>query len=318
MLAPTLGIVEHGDRCPQGDIATRVDDYLGDLPRGSLSAVANLSQADDTWTLRLELGDTERTFRAPRCETVLDAAAFVIAATIDPSLVDDVPEADPDPDPAVPEPDSVDWTPQARRQPQPPTPPHRPVVQQPSPLSLYAAVEVGADFGALPRAGLVVRPAIGVAGRVFVVAATGVFRTRSRAVSSATPDAAPEAGGDIGLWAVGVRGCGLPPLPWARVILPLCAGVEGGQVLGRGFGFDEAHDTTLPWLAVTASPGVGFAPIPSMALVLRGEAGVAPLQGEILIDGLGVVHGVRAIFGRVVVGLEVRFGGLKSRQTRSL
>ena len=121
-----------------------------------------------------------------------------------------------------------------------------------------------------------------------------------------------EVGGEIGHWSVGARGCWLPSLPPPRLSLPLCGAFEAGQVLGRGFGFDGAADDTIPWLALSLSPGVGFSPVPAFTLLARVEAGFAPLGGSLEIAGLAPVTDIGPVFGRFVGGVMVRFGARSS------
>ena len=162
-----------------------------------------------------------------------------------------------------------------------------------------------------PRVGLLVRPALGLGGPRWRAVLTAAFRTRSREVVD-TDLTEQEVGGDIGHWSVGARGCWLPKLPPPRLSLPLCGAFEAGQVLGTGFGFEGTDADTIPWLAMSLSPGVGFSPVPAFTLLARVEAGFAPLGGSLAIDGLGTVTVVGPVFGRFVGGVEVRFGARSS------
>lgn len=320
-------VVQDGERCPTMSLSDRTADYLG-RPASGVSVKATLTRRDDLWSLRLRIDDTERVFSAPHCDTVIDAGAFVVATTIDPS-VSDLAAGEPEPQSKPQRPEVVSprvgATPAAAVEPVEPPPtlssrssrsaPLPPPSTAPNGVVFIAGADVGVQFGSLPGAGLWVTPSLGVGGPRWRALVTGGFRTRSRALAPSDPGDgdAPDAGGDLGVWALGIRGCGLPAVGRPRLAVPLCGGVEAGQLLGSGFGFSSAQNTTLPWLAITASPGVAFVPTPRLSLVLAGEFGVAPLAGQFVIDGLGPVHRVGRVFGRFTVGAQVRFG---ARQTR--
>ena len=72
----------------------------------------------------------------------------------------------------------------------------------------------------------------------------------------------------IGVFAAGLRGCGVPRL--RRLEVPVCGGLEAGLVRGRGVGAALASSATdnLPWLALTAGPGLTWAVRPRLALSL--------------------------------------------------
>ena len=70
------------------DLSERVAHYLEAAETVASEPVAieaDLSEADGIWQLQLRYGEGgSRQFRARRCETVVDAAAFVVAVAIDP------------------------------------------------------------------------------------------------------------------------------------------------------------------------------------------------------------------------------------------
>lgn len=284
--------------CDEAGVTARVVEYLGGAEPPPADVKTRLQQHDDIWTIQVRIGDAEREFSAPQCATVIDAAAFVIAVTIDPSVAGrPVPPADAapvTPVTAVPQPSRktgpIDAT---------PSPP------RPSRIGMRFGAEFGVDFGALPLAGLLLRPSIGIGGRHFTASAIGAFRTRARARNADDPSA----GGDIGAWSLGARGCWTPKLGQTQLSLPACGAVESGQVFAKGFGFSTARSTTLPWLGLTVSAGLALALPRRFALIARVELGGAPLGGELFIEGLGPVHTLRRVFGRATVGIQFGLGG---------
>jgi len=91
-VAPTT-ITAGGEPCDGPSLEARVRTYVSADRQAQASLVvdANLRRsADGQWLLDLEIdkgGESSlRQLVAPHCETVLDAAAFVVAVAIDPSL----------------------------------------------------------------------------------------------------------------------------------------------------------------------------------------------------------------------------------------
>ncbi|MEM6989872.1 MAG: hypothetical protein AAF721_05230, partial [Myxococcota bacterium] len=85
---PGGGIVEHGETCPDGSVTARVAEYLGPDATVPLTIATTLQRRDDLWSLEVDIDGSRREFSAPHCATVIDAAAFVIAVTVDPTVAD--------------------------------------------------------------------------------------------------------------------------------------------------------------------------------------------------------------------------------------
>lgn len=348
-LAPPVEVHRRGSACEDAALDARIAHYLQASTAGDEAATtvdAELSREDDLWRLDLRVpadGDV-RTFRAAACGTVIDAAAFVVAVAIDPTVADaiDGPELSDlqrEPDapgdeptgaeaPRIAEPPATDDTetatprgtaaPGARSDREPaqapsdgPTDAERDRSSRPRRAPAIAlGASGGIQGGALPRVGALVRVEIGLLGRRWRADARGQVRTPSRAEVGS----APGVGGRVGAWSIGARGCGLPVVRVPGLDVPLCAGVEAGEVFAQGYGFDAARSARLRWAAVTVGPALTFAVVPALALIVGAEAGVSLLGGELVIDGLGSVHRVGSVFGRGFVGLEARFGGTRGRR----
>jgi hypothetical protein len=109
------------------------------------------------------------------------------------------------------------------------------------------------------------------------------------------PDEA--AGAALGLGAAGLRAC--PVLHPGRFEVPLCAGIWAGGLRGEGLGVERPRRVTDAWLAVELEPGLGYAPVPMLALRLGGD------RPELFrADPLAV---------RVTLALELRLRGERFR-----
>jgi hypothetical protein len=108
---------------------------------------------------------------------------------------------------------------------------------------------------------------------------------------------------------VGVSGCGLLRFgPRRRLELPLCAGVEGGQLRARGAGagLSEVRTARSPWYALLAGPGLAWHATSRFALWLDAEAVVLLGRARFVTDqGTTVVH-ASPVGARVLAGVELR------------
>lgn len=305
----------HGAECPGAVLAERVRTQLGDATVESIVDVdGTLRQRDDgQWELELAIvrGDDEpsvRSFVAPHCEIAIDAAALVVAIAIDPSrggaptTVPEAPEAG-EPEPATAERVAADRDAKPAEANTERTSAPPPTVPRARKRKAHGLVRAGGgvDGGALPRAAAFFEIAAGARGRGWRVEATGVFRLQSDARAQRDRDV----GGHFSLWAVGARACGVPA---KRVFeLPLCAAIEGGQLVAQGFGFAGARTTRRPWSAVTLGPGFAWVVRPNIALVVQAALGVPLVRSTIRVENLEVVHETGRVFGRGWIGFEGRF-----------
>jgi len=316
-VAPTT-ITAGGEPCDGPSLEARVRTYVSADRQAQASLVvdANLRRsADGQWLLDLEIdkgGESSlRQLVAPHCETVLDAAAFVVAVAIDPSLAGTgtSPAEPPVPEPAViPAPASEATPPQVAATgtttdattsstTSAATPPPRRRRQ------LHGIVRAGGglDGGALPRVGAMLEGAVGVGGKWFRLEATGLYRLQTTEPAIADP----RVGGRFSMWAFGGRGCGVPR--WKRVEFPLCAGLEGGRMIAQGFNLATNRTVRSPWGAATLGPGLAFKPHKNIALVLQAAIGFPFVRTRLTIENLGAIHRTGPVFGRLWVGFEGRF-----------
>lgn len=257
----------------------------------------------------------ERTFQALTCRTVTQAAALAIAIAVDPSVLDRLvapAQATPtaaEADPVVPQ-VAVPQEP-ATSSPGPTEPWLGPIVaaapaaegRRGEPSSAWRGLLGVAgllDGGALPGPGGGLAGAVGVLHGHFRGELVGAYRFATRRVAAADP----RVGGELMQWSVGARGCGVPRL--GAVEVPLCAGLDAGQTVGRGTGLREPFTSAQPWLAGLAEVGVAWPVRPWLALTARASLAVPMLRQDFTITGLGVVHRVGPVQGRGMVGLELR------------
>lgn len=279
----------------------------GRAPGPPIRVAVTVRRAADVWSADLALttadGPGARSVTGPTCASVSAAAAFITALVVDPDL------RVADPEPPAPEPAAIPEPPPPAALPEPPPsvaepapatspPPPRPATRRVRGLLRLAG---GLEALGMPGVGPALLPAVGLLGARWRVEASALYRAPTRAVR----DDAPNAGGAIRLWTVGLRGCGVVrPRP---LELPLCLGVEAGQARGDGFGVQDPARVRLPWLALTAGPALAWAPRPWLALWLGLDVAVPLLRGHFTVAGLGDVHTYAPASLRAALGLEARF-----------
>src|SRR5690606_24144102 len=109
------------------------------------------------------------------------------------------------------------------------------------------------------------------------------------------------------VWSVGAVGCGVPLVVEPRAEtgrasstweLPLCAGVEAGEVLARPRGLADARGGREPWVAAIAGPRLAWSPRPIFALVVAVEVVVPLLRPAFAVESYGDVARVGPAGGR--------------------
>jgi hypothetical protein len=169
-------------------------------------------------------------------------------------------------------------------------------------LGFSVGVLGGIDAFAMPGVAGQIRVLVGVKGRRWRSDVWGDYRFATDKESSVDPDA----GGRFSRWAVGARGCGLP-VDRPALQLPLCAGIEAGQIVGRGIGpnLNPRFTPRLPWVALTAAAGLWWYPITHLGL--GAEAGpVIPLwRHDFVIEGIDEpVHTLGPVALSALAGLQ--------------
>lgn len=246
--------------------------------------------AGGSWVLSLTIstpsGAQARELEAGSCEDLTDVAATLLAVALqEPAVVP--PPAPPQEEP--PPPKLPEATP-------PPVSDGEPVAPWRAVLGVTASVGLGPLPG--PAAALSIS-AGAERGRGRVEAEAEFWLPRDARVADG------EAGGSIALWTVGARGCGVPGV--GRVRVPLCAGVQAGQMVGRGERLDAPRRAALPWLAGEVVAGLRVGVHPNLALRADLSALVPVLRPGFTVDGLGTVHRAALVGGTGGLGLEARF-----------
>jgi hypothetical protein len=312
---------EAPEGCPAaGEARGRVTRFLGREPGlpgdPRVRAHVRITRRNALFVAELDLasddGSGQRRFEAERCEVVADAAAYMVAAMIDPSV--EPPEPEPAAEPELaPEPE-----PEVEVETEP-----EPVVLAPAPEPRASSSEGAAAPRTASRSrgriggALRIGPAVGV-GQLPSVAAgivggVAVLLPRLRLELVATHwlarparlDDRPEIGGDIRLTTGAVRVC---PLVLLRPIeIPLCGGFEAGSMHGRGVGVAEPATTRLPWAAFTAGAGLVWMPARWVGMWLDMALVVPVSRPVFVVENVGRVHQPAAAAFAGVLGVEVRF-----------
>ena len=316
--------------CPAAAFHEPLQRYLGARSFAAPRPVRARLRATspDRWQLDLTItGAAEATRRltADRCETIADAAAFIVAQALTDAAAPPPPQAPPQgliptppelpPDPSAPiatipePPTSPAIDPEPTPTPDPATPTIDRATQQPPPTAppppprpLRVALRLGGGLsgGALPTVGGELAGLLGLLGprwRVDLLV-RGVLPTRARSTVDPTISAR------LGLWALGARACAVPRR--AALEFPLCAGAEFGQVIARSDGLDRDGRAAVSWAAVTASPGLAWSPRPWLALVVSAQLAVAVIRHDFVVRGLPPLHSLGPVDAGAAFALEFR------------
>lgn len=320
--------------CPDAALAeARLRESLarseGEAP-GPVTAHVVVREVEGELEATLELGtawgESRRTLRAARCEDIADAVALVVATTIDPLLGIREPHdagavvepararPEPEPEPELPPlppveaaPPSTELSPRASpaTDGEPATEPAT-ADREPrrAPVIVLGAVGAGVGAGLRLRAGAVLDADLGVGWRWLRVLAIGSYTfADSRPVAGT-------ASGTITMraWSAGALGCGVPA--FGRFELPVCAGIEGGTMLGTGRGLPDGASASRPWVGVALRAGLHLRLTPRVALALDVHGiGVVlrPTFHVATTDGLEPVYTAAPVAGRAILGVQVRW-----------
>ncbi len=117
------------------------------------------------------------------------------------------------------------------------------------------------------------------------------------------------AGAKVGLFAAALRGCVVPRL--GRLEMPVCGGLEGGVVRGRGVGTTLASRVdSVPWLAVGVGPGLVWSVRPWLALGVQVDLVVPVVATKFTVVKQGVpdiIYEGSPAAGRAALAVEWRF-----------
>jgi hypothetical protein len=319
--ADALGLEWHApERCPQREaIAARVHALLPGLGDRwpPVQVHGRIDLASEGWTVNLrfesERGVDERRFSGPDCATLGDAAALVIAVSLDPVDValtlaaDEVDSAwarAPEPEPKL-EPEPL-ADPPPNDEPQSPPPLHVTVRDAPPPNSdpapidarfLLAAVS-GGGYGPLRLAHAAAGIELGAFGPWWRATVRGLWlppRIQGLGHGNA---------GRFDGFALAARGCAVP---WRRrVEFPICAGLEAGALRGRGVGSTPApREGALPWVAVVLGPSLRWGLRERLAIGLDLELLASVVRGGFTIDE-ALVQSITPAGVRALATVELR------------
>lgn len=294
--------------------AARPLDTTGAVLRSADGAIVDAPEGGYRLRLRMEVPQgtsVERTLHDESCEVLAETAALMIAATIDPSAAsrppptrEVKPEPAPEPEPAPP-PQPPPSPPPAAKKTTPP--PRRCEVGRSRlrerPADLRPCVELdasaGVQLGILPKVagpGVDIDVALQWSRLRFELGASHWFRRPARVEG--------DRGGELQLSVGSLGACAR--LGRARIEAPLCAGGELGAMYGRGVGVDAPRSERVLWAAAWAGPRIAFVPVRRLVIGASVDLVVPLARYRFEIDGVGVVHRVGPVGGRIRLGFGVR------------
>jgi len=294
------------DECPaEADVIAEIERLLGgDVDWSaweSLGAEIVATPADGGWRVVVTTKDPEgvREVVGASCAEVAQAAALVVAMTIDPDKALAA-ATEPKPEPET----RVESTESAGDGEIPP--PIRPAESTEAsakaaaprrarlPIHWGVRAEIISDLGSLPG----VKPGAGLTAAAMLHAwrleLSGIYWFQRRE----TLDEAPTMGGDISLLAGSLRGC---YQAWG---FDGCAGLELGRFSAHGFGSEFPESHTALWLAPTAGLARRFKVSTWFSFSLLAEAGLPLQRPRFWVDD-ALVHQPAPVVGRFLVGGEV-------------
>lgn len=312
--------------CPtRDDVIEAIRVYLPELDeptdspgRADLRIAVRLASEAETWTAELRTsghdGNAERRFSAAACVELADAIALITAVALDPVLVarrttvvetrPSEPEIEP-PEIGPPELDEPIDPPELVE------PPNDDPLQGliltaiPEDSPRTRDVDLGIGVQGIGSWGPTETGFGGLAGSFAVFAGRWRWQLDGGWWIPRTQTLADGRGGRIQGWWLGTRGCLVPRI--GAVELPLCPGIEAGQVRARGIApTTNVRGGTQPWVAITVGPGLRWAVVDRLALTLDATLLVSLVRGRFLIGDEPITSMVPVGF-RGALGLEVRF-----------
>ncbi len=311
--------------CPsEHDVRARTGRYLRDAADGDTTVVVEaevVEQGPSGWLLTLTTTDGEgdvqtRSVVDADCDGLAETTAVLTALAVSPDASVELP---PEPEPPEPE---LPPEPEPELPPEPEPQPIDPEQPGPSPPALRADAPRAPDRRRSPasawRSGLRIAGG-GSWGWLPIGGEVGVAVTLGRRGWAAELEAlvgvprgvrlprSPGAGANLLAWSVVGRGCGVVPLnPW--LALPLCGGVEAGQVRATSVGLDNAVDAALPWVAAVASVSLRADVHPRVSIWVMPELQLGALRPRFHATAdRDQVFAASLVSGRVRAGIEFVF-----------
>lgn len=280
-----------------------------------------VKRVDDRFTLEItgvaEGAPFQRDLVDVSCSALTEAAALILALAIDPSAVGAPlpPQPDRSLDPPHPiKPPREEPLPEEPL-PKEPLPAEPPPPLEPPPSVASARSGPRLPFGIpWPRLGVFVEGALagrvrpGIGGSVAVGWAVfwRYFRVEGHAAYGfGRGRPAPAGRLDVSLISVSGRAC--PTIPVSGLEVPLCLGLEGGQIRFDPVEIPGAEPGRGFWGAAVVSGGLAWAPLEALAVRARAEAIVSVFRPAYETAATGEIHRPSLLAGRGILGLEVRF-----------
>lgn len=271
---------------------------------------------------------TSRVLQAADCRVIAEAVALMTAVALDPlrSAETIAARTQPPPserapsEPAAPNQPEPEFDPKPEPEPEPERdPPPEPVPTARVNLSdpafeaprndrlraprFAARVFAGGGYGPTDTGYATIGGAVALYGDRWR-AQVGAGWSTPRTIRSA---ADASVGGTFDAWHLAARGCFVPTVgARQRLELPLCPGVELGQVRGRGL--DElpvALDAEFLWFALGVGQGLWFVPTPRVAVGVDLQLALPTTRGRFLVDSTAVQR-IEPVTIRALAGVEVR------------
>lgn len=322
--------------CPEAvDVRERVSALLGRVPTERDLQAEGIVDPGPPW--RLELSTTiggrlqQRVLEADDCATVTEAAALILAVSIDPLRVSPqvVPAGAPEVVVPVVVSPQVEGSGQglggvqadagtavdggdgaaavegeADGQEQGQTVPS--TSRERARVRPWLRLGLGGELGAVPRGTGGVRLGVVLEGARAHLRLDGGYWIDRVAVLREEPE---QTGAQVGLGTVTLAGG--PLLGGERVAVPIAVGIESGGLRTQGVGLASPRALTFAWVAGVVSVGVR-AQVAQRLAVWGSVEGFIPIRRPSVRVGQGAtdveVHRVAPLGGRILLGLAVRVG----------
>lgn len=314
--------------CPTAAaVEGRVHELLGRAPAEHELRAAGVVSGGPPWRLELEttIGGRRqrRTLEAENCRAVAEAAALILAVSVDPVTATQVAERTAGGGVATPRSTTSSAPSTSVALPRSPGLPDidRPEVVGPEVVAVERArprpwlrlrAGGGAEAVAIPGGTGGVRLGLALEGERAFVQLEGSYWIDRLAVLRAGP---PPSGARVGLGTVAAQG-GVR-LGGSRVSVPLALGLEAGGLRTRAEGLASGRSVVLPWLAGVVGIGVQWSASRRVALWGAVE-GVLPLvrlrvrvgrsDGTSASDDV-VLHEPAVVGVRALAGISIRIAG---------
>lgn len=301
--------------CPPADEgAEHLAQFLGDRAVAAEARIALEAAGPADYVATVTVAGATRTIRATDCTTLARAAALVVAVSLEPVVTAEaVHRRDTAPAEAVAaaptpvgddlriEPTASLTSPTPRSTPGRADRPRDPAPRTPAPIRAHwLGVSGGVTFAHVPALAGGVRLSYAFTRRALRVHGELTYAL-PRTVGY---PAEPALGGRFQSIAVGGRACFAPAV--GRVAAPLCAGVEGGPVLGRGVGVINARRPTPAYVGAVASGALVVRAGARVAVTAGAELLVAAVRPAFYVGARDVLLRAPPVGLRGLVGVEVR------------